>query len=52
MRFSACMFQRLIHASRCRRYGLLGVNGCGKSTMLKAIKDRDIPIPKVPMMFS
>ncbi|KAL6753118.1 P-loop containing nucleoside triphosphate hydrolase protein [Haematococcus lacustris] len=28
-----------------RRYGLLGVNGCGKSTMLKAIAERDIPIP-------
>jgi ATP-binding cassette subfamily F protein 2 len=31
----------------CRRYGLLGANGCGKSTMLKAIVERDIPIPKV-----
>ncbi|GAX80370.1 hypothetical protein CEUSTIGMA_g7809.t1 [Chlamydomonas eustigma] len=29
-----------------RRYGLLGANGCGKSTMLKAIVERDIPIPK------
>jgi len=29
-----------------RRYGLLGLNGCGKSTMLEAIGSRDIPIPK------
>eukprot|EP00197_Chlamydomonas_leiostraca_P012156 CAMPEP_0202866876 /NCGR_PEP_ID=MMETSP1391-20130828/8410_1 /ASSEMBLY_ACC=CAM_ASM_000867 /TAXON_ID=1034604 /ORGANISM="Chlamydomonas leiostraca, Strain SAG 11-49" /LENGTH=447 /DNA_ID=CAMNT_0049546863 /DNA_START=81 /DNA_END=1420 /DNA_ORIENTATION=- len=28
-----------------RRYGLLGPNGCGKSTMLKAIAERDIPVP-------
>lgn len=29
-----------------RRYGLLGPNGCGKSTMLKALASRDIPIPE------
>ncbi|KAG2489307.1 hypothetical protein HYH03_012139 [Edaphochlamys debaryana] len=29
-----------------RRYGLLGPNGCGKSTMLKALAARDVPIPK------
>lgn len=28
-----------------RRYGLLGLNGCGKSTMLETIGNRDIPIP-------
>lgn len=28
-----------------RRYGLLGENGCGKSTMLKAIAEREYPIP-------
>ncbi|XP_068715392.1 ATP-binding cassette sub-family F member 2-like [Montipora capricornis] len=28
-----------------RRYGLLGLNGCGKSTMLESIGSRDIPIP-------
>lgn len=28
-----------------RRYGLLGENGCGKSTMLKAIAAREYPIP-------
>lgn len=29
-----------------RRYGLLGLNGCGKSTMLETIGSRDIPIPQ------
>ena len=29
-----------------RRYGLLGENGCGKSTMLKAIDKREYPIPE------
>jgi ATP-binding cassette subfamily F protein 2 len=29
-----------------RRYGLLGENGCGKSTMLKAIAKREYPIPE------
>ncbi|KAH3683153.1 hypothetical protein WICPIJ_005896 [Wickerhamomyces pijperi] len=28
-----------------RRYGLLGENGCGKSTILKAIAAREYPIP-------
>jgi len=28
-----------------RRYGILGLNGCGKSTMLAAIANREIPIP-------
>lgn len=28
-----------------RRYGLLGENGCGKSTFLKAIATREYPIP-------
>ncbi len=28
-----------------RRYGLLGENGCGKSTILKAIDKREYPIP-------
>ncbi len=29
-----------------RRYGLLGENGCGKSTMMKAIAKREFPIPE------
>ena len=29
-----------------RRYGLLGENGCGKSTFLKAVASREYPIPE------
>ncbi len=29
-----------------RRYGLLGENGCGKSTLMKAINQREYPIPE------
>jgi len=29
-----------------RRYGLLGTNGCGKSTFMEAIANRELPIPK------
>ncbi|ODV57956.1 ATP-binding cassette family ATPase ARB1 [Ascoidea rubescens DSM 1968] len=29
-----------------RRYGLLGANGCGKSTFLKSIAAREFPIPE------
>jgi len=29
-----------------RRYGLLGENGCGKSTILKSIAQREYPIPE------
>jgi len=28
-----------------RRYGLLGVNGCGKSTFMEALSTRELPIP-------
>lgn len=28
-----------------RRYGILGVNGCGKSTILEVIANHEIPIP-------
>lgn len=30
-----------------RRYGLLGENGCGKSTFLKAVAAREYPIPEI-----
>jgi ATP-binding cassette subfamily F protein 2 len=29
-----------------RRYGLIGANGSGKSTFLKALADREVPIPE------
>lgn len=29
-----------------RRYGLLGENGCGKSTILKSIAAREFPVPE------
>jgi len=29
-----------------RRYGLIGRNGCGKSTMLSVLGDREVPIPE------
>lgn len=32
--------------SYARRYGLLGENGCGKSTFLKAIAAREYPLPE------
>jgi len=28
-----------------RRYGLLGINGCGKSTFMEALSTRELPIP-------
>ncbi|KAL8397106.1 hypothetical protein RB594_003991 [Gaeumannomyces avenae] len=34
-----------LELSYARRYGLLGENGCGKSTFLKAIAAREYPIP-------
>ena len=35
-----------IEVSYGRRYGLLGENGCGKSTFLKAIDKREYPFPE------
>ena len=29
-----------------RRYGLIGLNGCGKSSLMSAIGNREIPIPE------
>lgn len=31
--------------NRGRRYGLIGLNGCGKSNLLEAIGNREFPIP-------
>ncbi|KAG5356024.1 ABC transporter ATP-binding protein [Yarrowia sp. B02] len=30
-----------------QRYGLLGENGCGKSTFLKALAEREYPVPEI-----
>src|ERR1700712_2409979 len=35
-----------LEVSYGRRYGLLGENGCGKSTFLKAIAKREFPFPE------
>lgn len=35
----------LIELTIGRRYGLLGSNGCGKSTFLKTLASREVPIP-------
>jgi ATP-binding cassette subfamily F protein 2 len=40
---SSCLTMGLLHL---RRYGLLGLNGCGKSCLLKAIGCRELPIPQ------
>ena len=36
----------LINVASGRRYGLLGPNGCGKSSLLKALGNREIDIPE------
>jgi len=41
----------LIHESRLElnyglRYGLLGANGCGKSTLMDVLGSREVPLPK------
>lgn len=35
-----------IEAGACRRYGVIGPNGCGKSSFLKALGNREVPIPE------
>ena len=36
----------VIELNKGARYGLLGRNGCGKSTFLKCLAHREVPIPK------
>lgn len=36
----------VIELNQGARYGLLGRNGCGKSTFLKCLAAREVPIPK------
>lgn len=36
----------VIELNKGARYGLLGRNGCGKSTFLKCLAAREVPIPK------
>ncbi|XP_050388520.2 ATP-binding cassette sub-family F member 2 [Patella vulgata] len=35
-----------LHLNVGRRYGLIGANGCGKSSLLSALEARELPIPK------
>jgi ATP-binding cassette subfamily F protein 2 len=37
----------IVELNNGRRYGLLGRNGCGKSTFLKCLAAREIPIPEI-----
>lgn len=37
----------IVELNNGRRYGLLGRNGCGKSTFLKCLAAREIPIPDI-----
>jgi len=37
----------LIELNHGHRYGLLGRNGCGKSTFLKCLAAREVPIPEI-----
>ena len=34
-----------MHLNHGRRYGLVGPNGCGKTTLLRAIGAREVPVP-------
>lgn len=35
-----------LHLNYGQRYGFIGLNGCGKSSLLKCIAEREVPIPE------
>ncbi|KAK6060790.1 hypothetical protein COOONC_01553 [Cooperia oncophora] len=40
-----------LELNRGRRYGLIGLNGSGKSIVMHAIVDRELPIPETVDMY-
>jgi ATP-binding cassette, subfamily F, member 2 len=46
MPFGAFKEMQGLNYESCRRYGLLGPNGCGKSCLLKSLAAREVPIPE------
>lgn len=45
--FGAELLQDTMLELNCgRRYGLIGINGCGKSSLLSVLGNREVPIPE------